>query len=67
MSRRKRKPPRWVPRKPKPPEDPNWRGMTPERIDMARMAIACDPEDVTEEESDALTEYLELGGNPWAL
>jgi hypothetical protein len=38
--------------------------MSRERIRMASMAISGDHEDVTDEERAALTEYLELGGNP---
>jgi hypothetical protein len=64
----RRKPPnRTATRKPPEPVDPNWRGMTPERISMARIAVCSDFEDVTDKELDALTEYIELGGNLWAL
>jgi hypothetical protein len=41
--------------------------MTRERLDMAATAICCDPEDVTDDERDALNEFLVLGGNPAAL
>jgi hypothetical protein len=41
--------------------------MSPERIRMAAMALCSDHEDVTDEERDALDEYIKLGGNIWAL
>jgi aryl-alcohol dehydrogenase-like predicted oxidoreductase len=64
----RRKPPnRTATRKPPKPTDPNWRGMSPARIGMATMALCSDHEDVTDEERDALDEYIKLGGNLWAL
>ena len=66
MSRANRKPPnRTATRKPaKPPEPAGWwRGMSPERLQQARMALSGDAEDATEEEFDALREYITLGGN----
>jgi hypothetical protein len=64
----RRKPPnRTATRKPAQPVDQNWRGMTPERLRLAASALSCDAEDVTDEEMDALSEYLVLGGNPQGL
>lgn len=61
-------PNRMATRQPVPPRiDPTWRGMTPDRIAMAGRAVCMDFEDVTDEERDALSEFLTLGGNPWAL
>lgn len=66
---RRREPNRTATRKQPPPRDPPgwWRGMSPDRIQMAGMALGCDPEDVSDEERDALKEYLVLGGNPAGL
>lgn len=64
----RRKPPnRTATRKLADPVDPNWRGMTSDRLRLAANAVSCDPEDVTDEEWDALSEYLTLGGNPQGL
>lgn len=44
-----------------------WQGMAPARIEQARNAACSDPEDVTDEERNALSEYIEKGGNVWGL
>jgi hypothetical protein len=44
-----------------------FRGMSAERVRQAGMAVCADPEDVTDDERDALDEYTKLGGNLWAL
>lgn len=42
-------------------------GMTPERLRQASTALGCDPEDSTDDEKAALQEYIDGGGNVWAL
>lgn len=44
-----------------------FKGMPLERVRMAAMAVALDSEDWTDEEHDALREFLDLGGNPATL
>ena len=66
MSRANRKAPnRTATRKPAKPKEPAgwWRGMSPERLQMASWALGGDAEDTTDEERDALNEYITLGGN----
>jgi hypothetical protein len=70
MSRAKRTAPnRTATRKPPKPQEAAgwWRGMSPERLQMAAWALGGDTEDTTDEERDALNEYITLGGNVMAL
>ena len=60
MSRANRKAPnRTATRKPQEPAG-WWRGMSPERLQLAGMALG---PDASAEEQDALQEYITLGGN----
>jgi len=64
-ARNRKAPNRTATRKPAKPQEPAgwWRGMSPERLQMAGMALSGDAEDTTAEERDALQEYITLGGN----
>ena len=49
------------------PEVGSFKTMSAERVKQASMALCMDPEDVTDDERQALDEYLSLGGNPAGL